>query len=299
MTVLSQIFDNINIGLVILDKELNVQHWNRWMALHSGIGSDKITGFPIFDFFPTLDTPKFIRNCKSVFSFGNLSYFSQKLHHYLFPFKPINTFKNQFEFMQQSVTLAPIRDDNNLIYNICMIVQDVTDIVSYEKKLLDLTIKDALTGAFNRRYLEMRLKDEFERHKRHAQQLSMVMFDIDFFKKVNDTYGHQCGDFILQSLVSIIRQNTRKIDCLARYGGEEFCCLLPETDLDQAIQLAERFRSSIETHQNMFKEQVIPITISLGVSKLAEGDTEESFIKKADDALYEAKKSGRNKVVAL
>ena len=150
----SQIFDMVNIGLVVLDKDLKVQKWNRWMALHSEVPTDKIIGSSIFDFYPHLETPSFLRNCKSVLKFGNFSFFSQKLHKYFFPFKPENVGVDlDFEYMQQNCAMGPIRDEENgSIEHLFITVQDVTEIVAYQRKLLDKSVKHSLTGVFDRRY---------------------------------------------------------------------------------------------------------------------------------------------------
>ena len=295
-----QIFNTVNIGLVILDRDLRVQHWNRWMALHSGITSEEILGSSIFYFFPYLNNPRFLRNCQSVLAFGNLSFFSQKLHRYLFPFKPESFVDSKLQFMQQSCTMGPLRDHDNCIKSIFITIQDVTDMVIYEQKLLEMNLRDGLTGIYNRRFLEIRLKEEFERHKRYARNLSLIMFDIDFFKNVNDTYGHLCGDFILQSIASRVASLIREEDCLARYGGEEFCCILPETGINGAVIIAERIRNIISETENNFHNVSLIVTVSLGVAETGQSiDTQEKLIKSADRALYEAKKTGRNRVVAF
>jgi len=288
----------VDIGLVILDKDLRICHWNRWMQLHSGIDAAKITGAVVFDIFPNLDQSRFRNNCKAVVTFGNFSFFSQKLHHYLFPFKPISSFDSQFSFMQQNCTIGPLRDENGSIEYIFIAVHDVTETVTFEQKLMEMNLKDALTGIHNRRSLEISLKEEIERHKRYGNPLSLIMFDIDFFKKVNDTYGHQCGDFILQQISATIQKSIRSHDILARYGGEEFCCLLPETSLEAAVNLAERFRQNIAQKPYRYQDKRVEVTISLGVSTLTEeATTAEMLLKKADKGLYAAKHAGRNRVV--
>ncbi len=128
-----QIFNMANIGIVVLDSDLRVTQWNKWMVAHSGISCDKITGTSIFDNFPDLNSRIFNRNVKSVLAFGNFYYFTQKLHHYLFPFKPVHSFGSKLEFMQQSCVMGPLYDTNNNITNIYIMVQDVsvvTDLIN-------------------------------------------------------------------------------------------------------------------------------------------------------------------------
>ncbi len=299
MNEISQIFEIVNFGLVILDSELRVKHWNQWMARHSGIDAERITGAFLLDFFPELKTPRFLRSCKMVLAFGNFSFFSQKLHHFLFPFRPDGAFKSMFEHMQQNCTLGPLRNDFNAVNGIFLIVQDVTELASYEQKLVEMNMKDGLTGIYNRRFLQTRLSEECQRHGRYGAKLSLIMFDIDFFKKVNDNYGHQCGDSVLKSVTANIASIIRKTDYLARYGGEEFCCLLPQTGLTAAHRLAERFRHQIEALKIPCQSHDIKVTISLGVSELRSEDSEEMLLKRADEALYSAKSSGRNCTAAI
>ncbi|MGR3318848.1 MAG: diguanylate cyclase [Candidatus Anammoxibacter sp.] len=299
-----KIFEMINIGVVVLDKDMNVCHWNPWMETHSGVDADEIIGSSVLRYFPNLDSPRFLKNVKSVVTFGNLSFFSQKLHRYLFPFKPDTSFGSDFEYMQQSCTMGPMRDGNNgdigIVNHVYIIVQDVTELVGYEKKLLELNTKDGLTGIYNRRFMDARLKEEFGRQKRYSRPLSFILFDIDFFKKVNDNYGHQCGDFVLQSLAARVSSVIRNVDFFARYGGEEFCCLVPETAIQSCAILAEKIRLVISEKEFTFENVSLPVTISLGISEILNGvDSPADLIKKADEALYKAKQSGRNRAVLM
>jgi len=295
--ILNQIFDAINLGIVILDTELVIKKWNRWMEIHSEIEASDVVGRSALEAFPNLEKPKFIRSCKSVFSFGNFCFFSQKLHGYLFPFKSSSYVGSEFEYMQQSCAMGPLRDENNEIKHLFIYVQDVTEVAVYEQKLVELNMRDGLTGIYNRRFLETKLNEEYFRHKRYSRPFSIIMFDIDHFKNVNDLYGHQCGDIILKSLSARISASIRNIDFLFRYGGEEFCCMLPETNLKGAELVAERFRIAIMEMENKFNDSVIKITISLGVADLRnDTDSPNTLIQHAYEALYRAKRGGRNRV---
>ena len=184
--------------------------------------------------------------------------------------------------------------------------EEILDFPSDEKeflyKLKDLTFslsekmfKDPLTKAYNRLYFSSRLKEEIERAKRYNHPLSLILLDIDFFKKINDTYGHDVGDLVLKTISQIILENIRKSDLFARIGGEEFAILLPDTSKDKAILVAEKLRETIEKTPIILPNgKQIKVTISLGVTSLKKDDDESSFIKRADEALYDAKKSGRN-----
>jgi diguanylate cyclase (GGDEF)-like protein len=297
----TNVFDILNLGIVILDAEYRIRYWNEWMVIHSGIPAEEMLDRNLFDAYPALDTPVIRRSFKSVFTFGNFFFFSQKLHGYLFPIKAFGSFQGQFEHMQQSCTLCPLREgDGSKVTHICITVQDVTEVAAYEQILLEMTYHDSLTGAYNRRYFNSRLKEEFERHRRYKRSMSMLMIDIDHFKSVNDTHGHQCGDFILKSVSASIQSALRRVDILARYGGEEFCCILPETDFEPSMMIAERIRALVESESYAYEGQIVRVTVSIGVPKgPVPGDTPESFLKNADGALYEAKKIGRNTVISF
>ncbi|MCD6526758.1 MAG: GGDEF domain-containing protein [Desulfuromonas sp.] len=295
--IFSQIFETINTGLVVLDKEMTVRHWNRWMALHSEISSDEITGKNLFEFFPELDRPHFLRNCRSVLTFGHFCFFSQKLHQYLFPMLPAGSLAEEFQFMQQSCTMGPLRNDHGEIENLYLSVQDVSEVVSYQKKLVHMNQIDHLTGVYNRNFMETQLQKEIERCQRFKHDLSLLMIDIDLFKNINDTYGHQCGDFVLKKITQRITDKIRKTDFLIRYGGDEFCCILTETPTNSAFKVAEQLRQVICSEPFVFKETSFETTISLGVASLNENDVDvESLLRKADTALYKAKQNGRNTV---
>lgn len=297
--IFAQIFEIINVGIVVLDKELIVTKWNRWMETHSEIRAEQIIGHSLFDFYPQLKTKWFNRSCKSVLKFGNFSFFSQKLHKYVFPFKSVYTVCTGFGTMQQSVTMGPLRDKNNQIQHLYIMIQDVTEIAAYEQKLLEMNTRDPLTGVFNRRFMFCRLKEEIERFKRYGRSFSVIIQDIDFFKSINDTYGHICGDFVLKKFAQLNMERLRSIDLYTRYGGEEFCCILPETDLQSAQKLAENLRRIIEEYVFVFETSELRISMSQGVAEVTpDMTTAEELLKCADECLYQAKKNGRNKIVA-
>jgi diguanylate cyclase (GGDEF)-like protein len=298
--IFNQLFDLLDMGIVILDSDLKVQKWNKWMELHSNIPANHIIGKPIFDFFPHLNNPGFLRSLKYVMNFGNYYFFSQKLHHYLFPFRPVSSRAVDIEYMQQSCNMGQIIDENTSAKYIYITVHDVTEISVYEKTLIEMNTRDSLTKIYNRKFLENQLENECKRFKRGQRPFGLIMLDIDFFKKINDTYGHLCGDYVLKSLASSVASKIRSTDTLARYGGEEFFCLLTETDISSATHLAETLRKTVENEIFTFQDMSVQLTISLGVTAMATGvQSPEALLRKADDALYEAKRTGRNKVVVI
>ena len=169
----------------------------------------------------------------------------------------------------------------------------------FQKRLFNAAIMDGLTGIYNKKYFLERYETEVNLSKRHKTFLSLSVFDIDFFKKVNDTYGHAAGDYVLKTLAHLLKPVIRAEDLFARYGGEEFVFLLPHTDVKKAILLADRARMIVERHNFEYDGKRIPITISLGVAE-AISDSKldpDKLFKLADKRLYTAKRSGRNRVV--
>ncbi len=167
-----------------------------------------------------------------------------------------------------------------------------------EKLKQDATI-DSLTGCYNRREMAAQLHRNIANASRHGLPLSLVMFDLDHFKNVNDTHGHLCGDAVLKSVSQLVQKHMRKGDILARYGGEEFVCILPGTKKAMAVELAERLRKDIEQSRLAFHTHSIEITASFGVTQYEPGQGMSEFIDEADSLLYKAKQSGRNRVMPV
>lgn len=172
---------------------------------------------------------------------------------------------------------------------------DVTKMKEMEDQLKLLSQTDQLTQIFNRVKFHDSLAQEINRAKRYETDLALIMFDIDHFKRVNDTYGHDVGDDVLVDLSKRVKTCIRETDIFARWGGEEFMLLLPHTPLSNAAQLAERIRAAIE--KDSFPK-VGTVTTSFGVTQFIKSDSEESFTKRVDRALYKAKQKGRNRVIA-
>jgi len=174
--------------------------------------------------------------------------------------------------------------------------RDVTAQKQVEEQLHRLSTTDSLTGAYNRRMFVDLLEKELQRARRYGTVFSLIMFDIDHFKSVNDRYGHDAGDRVLVEVVEVGRQTIRSTDILSRWGGEEFMVLLPQTDEEEALAMGERLRKAI-AHHNFADVEVL--TVSVGVTSLRQLDTIDVLLKRVDEALYAAKEAGRNRVVAM
>ncbi len=200
-------------------------------------------------------------------------------------------------YLSNSLTSAVFTDEDTAIMNNFM----TQAAISIENaKLYTMAITDGLTGLVNHKHFKYMLDREVERSKRYKTTVSLVMLDIDHFKIINDTYGHQAGDEVLISLARLIKDNFRSVDICARYGGEEFAVILPETDIYGARLCAERLRLAVENSEIVYDGNKLRVTISLGVSSNIEGTCKSDLmIKSADSALYKSKEDGRNMVTVL
>ncbi len=204
--------------------------------------------------------------------------------------------------VDNSHSRKPITDD--MITILSIIAHTVGMAINNSKlyqKTLDVSIRDALTNLYNRRYFNERLLDEVERARRYVEPLSLIICDIDHFKRVNDTYGHPVGDQILRWVADALRVNLRKIDVISRYGGEEFAVILVNTDKESSVSLAEKLRGAIQEEPFRWDgKNDIRISVSFGVAAVGpECRSFDSLIVSADKALYRAKATGRNRVCAL
>jgi len=175
----------------------------------------------------------------------------------------------------------------------CPILQEVSE-------LRQQVITDPLTGLFNVRHFRDALEHELERTRRTGMATALMMVDLDHFKSVNDTYGHENGNRVLKFVAGLLNEQTRRLDICSRYGGEEFAVILPSTELMLARQVAERFRSALEASEIPLSEGVIRVTASIGLAVAPEASDTDSgvLVELADQALYDAKRGGRNRVCA-
>jgi len=178
---------------------------------------------------------------------------------------------------------------------------EIADKEAANEKLAILAETDELTGIPNRRKFNSRLKLEFERAFRYERPLSLLIFDIDHFKRVNDTFGHDAGDEVLIGFTKCCHAELRESDLLARIGGEEFAVILPETPADGALDLAERIRARVEVNEFIVESKVLRITSSCGIASLTSSSFKHSdnLLKAADEALYNAKRTGRNRTCSI
>jgi two-component system cell cycle response regulator len=187
----------------------------------------------------------------------------------------------------------------DVLHDIGGILALLIDNLRLNREIKRKSIIDPLTQTYNRHYFVSRLATEVRRARRYSRPTSLIFSDVDRFKEINDKYGHLQGDDVLQDLGKLFLASTREVDVVCRYGGDEFVILLPETSLDMARQTAEKICQSVSSHafRNLDNPAItLPVTLSVGVSALGGEQNEEEFLRRADEALYEAKKLGRNRV---
>src|SRR5690554_2593350 len=304
---LVDMLESVEVGLVVLDLDFKVQAWNGFMENHSGITASKIRNQSIFEIFPDIPQAWLTRKVDAVALLNTRAFISWEQRPYLFRFRSTRPITGTEAYMFQNLTISPLAGSTGQVEKICIMVYDVTDIATGKRaleraneQLAKLSMTDRLTGLLNRGTWENLVDAEFERFRRYGHITSLVMFDIDFFKKVNDNHGHLAGDEAIKHAARTAKEGLRSSDSIGRYGGEELGLTLPETDAEGARIIRERIRESIE--QTIVQTSVAPInyTISVGISQLT-GSVENhmSWMQQADEALYTAKKSGRNCVVVF
>ncbi len=301
---LLDIIHSIDVGVIVLDRKLQIKVWNAFMENHSGFPADQVQDKALLSIFPDIPADWFRRKIESVLALGNRAFTIWEQRPYLVRFRTYQPITGIEEHMFQNVSFIPLASSTGTAEHVCVIVYDVTDIATSKRQLqqANLTLEqlsrtDRLTQLYNRGYWEECLIREFARHKRYSSEACLVMFDIDHFKRINDTYGHQVGDKVIQLCAALLKKSLRTTDVGGRYGGEEFGVILPDTSIEGARLFAERLRESAAALSFPVGEQEVRFTISLGVADLSQPcPTYKQWIEQADKALYDAKHGGRNQV---
>lgn len=278
---LSKAVEQIDDTVTITDNDGVITYVNQAFFLHTGYSKEETLG----------NTLKLLKSGKHDKTFYE-NLWNTILRGEIFRGTLINRKKNG-DLYYENKTITPLKDDQDNITGFVTTGKDVTLETLMHQELEQIATTDKLTGIYNRHKFEELFALEAERSRRFSLPLSMILIDIDHFKSINDTYGHDAGDDVLRYFSSIIRENIRKIDIFARWGGEEFLVLSPGTDLENIQKVAEKLRHAVETSAFPKSENV---TISLGVSAFKEKDTFSTLFQRADQGLYHVKQHGRNQV---
>ena len=308
----SQMVDALGTGLIVLNPRGEVLLWNAWVVRHSGIEAPAALGHTLESVFANGLSLSFISALKNVLAYKLPVVLSNVLHRTPLPLylRPEDVAKGPQQRMPQSLTLVPVRYDNTRPDGFLVMVQ-ITDTSSFVKrerllqsrseKLSREAVIDGLTGIYNRKYFDQKLAAELSRAQRQKNPLSLVMLDVDYFKKYNDTYGHTAGDRVLQALVGAVQSQLNRLsDVFARYGGEEFIIILPSSDRSGATRIAEKVRQAVLALQmeHAGSSAANHISVSLGAATCPSSEicSETRLLDTVDKALYAAKHGGRNRV---
>lgn len=302
--IYSDVFMELPLGLFILDEGHHIIAWNTWMCSKTNLSEEVVHHKTIESLFPDINYSRFHWALEQVFSFGAPQVLSQILNHYLIPIPFEKNRETDIAQMQQHVEVLPIKKENGFLA--LVVIRDVTNevlqkmtLMEMAKKLEDESAHDALTGIYNRRIFWESLTQEVARAKRSNQPLACLMFDIDYFKTINDQLGHQQGDQLLIDFVNIVKSVIRSSDVFFRLGGDEFALLIPNCDSQKAVLSAKRIRDVCEKQIHIMIDNH-KVTCSIGIaiwdSVNANLPTRE-LVDCADKALYKAKEGGRDRVV--
>ncbi len=299
---LMDILQNIDVGLVVLDHNYKVVVWNSFMQNHGGKRPEDVLDKTIFKTFPELSEEWFRHKAESVFVLKNPTFTTWEQRPYLFHFPHYRPITGTAKHMYQNSTIIPLPDTRGEVLHICLILYDVTDTatsklaqIETNKRLEELSRIDQLTALYNRGYWEQRLNHEYKVSLRYDIPCTLVFFDIDHFKVVNDTYGHSVGDDVIRYVSEEVREQLRDTDIAGRYGGEEFGIILTNTDRTGGFEFAERLRKTIEAATVVSDSQSVQFTISIGVCEMnSDLKSHQEWLIKVDEALYFCKENGRN-----
>ncbi|MFT6836179.1 MAG: diguanylate cyclase [Francisellaceae bacterium] len=289
------------MGLFILRKDQTIFSWNVWMEENTGIKTKDAIGQNLKDLFPDIGYKRFDFALMMSIDCHSPQVLSETLNHYLIPI-PINESSyDKISMMHQDVTLTPLDNEGENL--VLVTIQDVTRNVHQKNTLMALgkrleqdSFHDILTGAYNRRFLWDWLERQIEQARRKEFNICCCMYDLDNFKQINDKYGHDFGDEVLIKFSEIVKNCVRATDIFARYGGEEFVTLLPFVDFEQACIQVERIFISLSEIKMKAGNDIVTFTASCGVALWSHENqvSANELIKLADEAMYTAKKAGKN-----
>lgn len=275
---LETIFETAIEGICVLDLDLHYEFFNRNYLKIAGCSEKELSGSSLYDWLSEENKENAKRLFRQVLSNGEHGQFERE--HI--------TRSGKRKRLRSSVALMPDKQqflmttvDNTELYNAMLLIKEQA-------------VTDELTGLHNRKAYQENITELIAQYKRYQTPFCLMMFDIDFFKSINDTYGHQTGDNVLVALASLVKGMIRESDLVFRVGGEEFIILFPHTKLEQAEFSAEKIRKSVQSDLRIIEER--EITVSIGLVEMSASDTENLLYKRADEYLYQAKESGRNRV---
>ena len=298
----AELLDSIEVGIAVLDRNFKVQVWNKFLENHGAKKAEAIIGDSLFSHFPEIEEKWLRTKVDPVFNLKSPVFIIWEQRPYLFKFGCNRPVTSAAEFMYQNVTMFPIVDKRGNVERFCMLVYDVTEqalgkrgMEHLNEELKTASRVDGLTGLYNRRYWQERFDEMHKLCVRREKPSTALMLDIDHFKRINDTYGHQAGDKVIKMLAALIKRCVRETDLAGRYGGEEFAIILNDSSVEDAKIVAERIRQLAQRLVVEHEGESISFTVSLGLAQFSpDFKGAMAWLECADQALYEAKGNGRN-----
>lgn len=300
--LLQPLLSQLNTGVLILDSQHNVVFLNQFITRRADLQLAEVEGKLVYTVFSGLPEAWLRRKLDGVLALQAPAFSSWEQRQYIIKLPHLRPVSSDSEYMAQNCSMLPLTAPDGVSQYVCLLIEDATDAYVYQHQLqqsmsmLELANRtDGLTGVYNRNYWQSQLEYETQRAARYQHPVSLLLFDLDKFKQLNDRYGHQGGDVVLIELSAMITELLRDTDLLGRYGGEEFGIILPETNLACAQLVANRICAAVAAQKILFNGQSIAVTISIGVASYT-NQTADELIQQADMALYNAKRLGRNQV---
>ena len=298
----AELLDSIEVGIAVLDRNFKVQVWNKFLENHGAKKAEAIIGDSLFSHFPEIEEKWLRTKVDPVFNLKSPVFIIWEQRPFLFKFGCNRPVTSAAEFMYQNVTMFPIVDKRGNVERFCMLVYDVTEqalgkrgMEHLNEELKTASRVDGLTGLYNRRYWQERFDEMHKLCVRREKPSTALMLDIDHFKRINDTYGHQAGDKVIKMLAALIKRCVRETDLAGRYGGEEFAIILNDSSVEDAKIVAERIRQLAQRLVVEHEGESISFTVSLGLAQFTpDFKGALAWLECADQALYEAKENGRN-----
>jgi diguanylate cyclase (GGDEF)-like protein len=304
--LLGLLVDRINVGILTVAPNGTVLQWNRFLHAHTRLSPEQVVGQNLYECFPDLPRDWLENRLRTVFLLKNFAFSSWRQRPYLFRIEGHRPLTGAGEPMRQDCAFIPLVHGSEVVA-VSIAIIDATDTYESQTRLDDTLAelaaqseRDSLTGVYNRRKLGQVLDTEIQRARRYHQNLSVLMFDIDHFKRVNDTFGHLVGDEAIRHVAKKAVSTLRATDFVARYGGEEFVAILPGEEISGATIAAERLREAVARPFDALAETPLSVTISVGLTGFRpETADAKTLLSEADQALYASKQSGRNRVTVF
>jgi diguanylate cyclase (GGDEF)-like protein len=298
------VLDYVPLGVLVLDREMRVRFWNACLEDWTEIPRAQIIGVDVRERFPHFAEARYAGRIQALFAGGAPTVFSSQLHPHVVP----SRLRSGRLRVQQTMAVAvPAREGEvGGAFEALLAIQDVTNLADAMEALRGArdeakhqAATDSLTGISNRRHFVEAAERLLAQALRYGRPCALVLIDVDRFKGINDTHGHATGDTVLRTIVAVLGRTLRESDLIGRLGGDEFAALLPETSAAMGLVTGERLRAAVQGERLTGDARDITLSVSVGVAALDEtARTLDAVFKKADAALYEAKKRGRNRVVA-